>query len=190
MTPADFYGTERGRFFFDAVCAACPFEKTASVLLLGFADPYRVRWDVVACPTENCTEFLPHRALSFSNVLVVHALEYVPDPDLLIKEISRVLVPNGVVVTVTPRRQNDFLPFQSLFSASEIADGLKARDLTIRKQKTVLFDTFRDRLPCAAGGRFVITVAQKDSFSPVPVGKTYPTPRAMTKASMASLPRR
>lgn len=190
MTPADFYETERGRAFFDAVCAECPFEKTASVLLLGFAEPYRGCWDVVACPTRDCTDFLPFAPMSFQRILAVHALEYVPDPDFLIKEIKRVLAPEGIVVTVTPRRQNDFLPFQSLFSGSEIARELKAQDLKIRKQKTILFDAFRDRLPFFAGGRFVVTTAQRDSLSPVAAGKTYSTPRAITNASMASFPRR
>lgn len=190
METADFYETERGRVFFDAVCAACPFPAGSSVLVAGFAVPYEKRWTVTACPTLACTDFLSFAPMSFQRILAVHALEYVPDPDFLLKELKKALAPEGILVAVTPRRQNAFLPFQSLFSAPEIARELKAQGLDVRRQKEILFDAVRDRLPFGRGGRFVVTTAQRDPASPVLSGRSRPTPRVMTSASMASFPRR
>jgi SAM-dependent methyltransferase len=47
---------------------------------------------------------LPFAAGSFGSVLSVQSLEHVPDPERVVAEAARVLVPDGVAVFVTPNR--------------------------------------------------------------------------------------
>jgi SAM-dependent methyltransferase len=47
---------------------------------------------------------LPFADASFDSVVAVQSLEHVPDPDRVLAEAARVLVPGGVAVFVTPNR--------------------------------------------------------------------------------------
>lgn len=47
---------------------------------------------------------LPFQAGSFGSVVAIQTIEHVPDPDRVLSEISRVLVPDGRAVLVTPNR--------------------------------------------------------------------------------------
>ncbi|MDQ5895712.1 MAG: hypothetical protein QG596_1973 [Actinomycetota bacterium] len=47
---------------------------------------------------------LPFDDDCFESVLSVHSIEHVPDPERVISEVSRVLVPGGTAVFVTPNR--------------------------------------------------------------------------------------
>lgn len=47
---------------------------------------------------------LPFAAGSFPSVLSVHSLEHVPNPDLVVDEVCRVLTDDGAAVFVTPNR--------------------------------------------------------------------------------------
>jgi SAM-dependent methyltransferase len=47
---------------------------------------------------------LPFRAAAFANVVSVQSLEHVPDPAVVVTEVSRVLDPSGTAVFVTPNR--------------------------------------------------------------------------------------
>lgn len=47
---------------------------------------------------------LPFDDSSFDSVLSVHSLEHVPDPERVVAEVSRVLVPDGTAAFVTPNR--------------------------------------------------------------------------------------
>ncbi len=47
---------------------------------------------------------LPFPAASFASVLAVQSIEHVPDPERVLAEVTRVLVPDGRAVFVTPNR--------------------------------------------------------------------------------------
>jgi SAM-dependent methyltransferase len=47
---------------------------------------------------------LPFESRSFASVLSVHSLEHVPDPELVLAEVVRILKPGGRAVFVTPNR--------------------------------------------------------------------------------------
>ncbi len=47
---------------------------------------------------------LPFRAGAFASVVCLHAVEHVPDPELVVAECSRVVAPGGLVVMATPNR--------------------------------------------------------------------------------------
>ncbi len=47
---------------------------------------------------------LPFDGGSFASVISAHSVEHVPNPDAVLAEAARVLVPNGVAVWVTPNR--------------------------------------------------------------------------------------
>ena len=47
---------------------------------------------------------IPFKAGSFSSVVCVHAIEHVPDPDLVVAEAARVIKPDGISIFVTPNR--------------------------------------------------------------------------------------
>jgi SAM-dependent methyltransferase len=47
---------------------------------------------------------LPFRASEFDSVLSVQSIEHVPDPERVLSEVNRVLVPGGRAVFVTPNR--------------------------------------------------------------------------------------
>jgi SAM-dependent methyltransferase len=47
---------------------------------------------------------LPFPDSSFASVLAVHSIEHVPDPERVLREVVRVLVPGGKAIFVTPNR--------------------------------------------------------------------------------------
>lgn len=47
---------------------------------------------------------LPFESASFDGAVAVHSIEHVPDPELAVGEIARVLKPGGVAILVTPNR--------------------------------------------------------------------------------------
>ncbi|MDX6642341.1 MAG: hypothetical protein QOD76_303, partial [Solirubrobacteraceae bacterium] len=47
---------------------------------------------------------LPFQSRHFPSVLAVHSIEHVPDPDVAVREMARVLAPDGVAILVTPNR--------------------------------------------------------------------------------------
>lgn len=53
---------------------------------------------------------LPFADAEFAAVLSVHSIEHVPDPEEVIDEAARVLVPEGVAIFVTPNRLTFGLP--------------------------------------------------------------------------------
>lgn len=54
-------------------------------------------------------EFLPLRSESLDGVLLSGILHHLPDPTHCVREVFRVLKPNGVVVTFDPNRLNPFM---------------------------------------------------------------------------------
>jgi len=48
-------------------------------------------------------QFLPFRSESFNTVLCNQVLEHVPEPSRLMREVGRVLRPNGVLILTTPQ---------------------------------------------------------------------------------------
>lgn len=86
-------------------------------------------------------EALPLQSNSFSTVLCTEVLEHLPNPELAVAEIERVLVPGGVLIGSVPARSPiwklRFLsstcphdePFHRMYRKSAVEDLLSALDL-------------------------------------------------------------
>lgn len=195
------------------------------ILTLGYATPFcavlerkHPRVIIEADPTDSADSrstlkvsplSLPFPDSSFHAVLTINALERLLQPELLLKEVRRVLVNDGIVLCITPNKYSLWgvrraaPPMQNkLFSAKEAAEMLNGSLLSVTYQKSAVFlppaaythnvdmlDEFMSYLPLSAGA-FVLTEARKQAAA-LPCkadGKTYKSAR-MTKASIFSSPR-
>ena len=79
---------------------------------------------------------LPFPNARFDRILLVHALEESPDPEALLREMTRVLAPAGRLIAVAAARNGPWAPFESTpfghgrpFSRRQLAAGLRAAGL-------------------------------------------------------------
>lgn len=145
---------------------------------------------------------------SFQHVLVVNSLEYIIRPKSFLREIWRILSPNGSLVCIVPNRhslwgvQKKMPPMQgNLYTAKELTTLLAENMFLPKRQDSAGFlppsaylhrveilDEFISHLPFAAGA-FIISEAEKQ---PLRLEKSdqkrYKSAR-MTKASALSSPR-
>ncbi len=152
---------------------------------------------------------LPFPDASFHAVLAVNVLERLLQPEMLLKEVRRILINGGSVICITPNKyslwgvRRDAPPMRNrLFSAKEAAEMLNANLLNVTYQKSAVFlppaaytrnvamlDEFMSYLPLSAGA-FVLTEARKQAVAlPQKIKeKNYKSAR-ITKASIFSSPR-
>lgn len=95
---------------------------------------------------------LPIPSNSMNRVVLLHALEFSPNVGQLMKEIYRVLVPNGRVVLVVPNRlglwaRSSKSPFGygRPFSITEMKSLLEDTEFTFRRCRSVMFLPPTDR---------------------------------------------
>ena len=79
---------------------------------------------------------LPFPNARFDRILLVHALEESPDPEVLLREATRVLAPAGRLIAVAAARNGPWAPFESTpfghgrpFSRRQLAARLRAAGL-------------------------------------------------------------
>lgn len=89
---------------------------------------------------------LPFANNSFSYVLMMHGLEYAPQPHLLLRELWRVLVPGGRLLCVVANRRGlwarrDNTPFGwgQPYSGSQLRDILRANSFVIEAMERALY---------------------------------------------------
>ena len=89
---------------------------------------------------------LPVPSNSINRVVLLHALETSPDIGALMKEIYRVLVPNGRVLLMAPNRlglwsrsSNSPFGYGRPFSIAEIKSLLEHGELTFKRRRTWMF---------------------------------------------------
>lgn len=92
-------------------------------------------------PQRNRTVLAAEDALPFPNarfdrILLMHALEESPDPEALLRELTRVLAPAGRLIVVTAARNGPWAPFESTpfghgqpFSRRQLAGRLRGAGL-------------------------------------------------------------
>ena len=57
-------------------------------------------------------ENLPFAEASFSVIIIKHVVEHLPDPELAISELGRILVPNGILILATPNLDSLLKPLK------------------------------------------------------------------------------
>jgi SAM-dependent methyltransferase len=82
--------------------APLPGEYVSNELRGPMADEIRRRYPDVEVVTGDCQERLPADDASFDRVLAIHVLEHLPDLPAALKEIRRVVKPDGRLLAVIP----------------------------------------------------------------------------------------
>lgn len=89
---------------------------------------------------------LPIPSNSMNRVVLLHALEFSANVSLLMKEIYRILVPNGRMILIAPNRmglwaRSSKTPFGygRPFSSQEIQSLLEHTEFTLKKQRSFMF---------------------------------------------------
>lgn len=184
----------------------------ARVLMLGYSTPF---YDVLANKSpQSITEHdpmemngrLPFSAQSFDYVLLINALEYMPEKHTLLREIWRVMAPQSSLLCVTPNQSmlwniGKTIPnIQERFSAQAIKNLLsEAMFYPIRQYGTLYFPTASKLTNpiekvlsffSITGGTFIATHAVKQAVIPISFEKAraYKSTR-ISKASTFSSPR-
>ncbi|WP_162654775.1 class I SAM-dependent methyltransferase [Lentilitoribacter sp. Alg239-R112] len=215
----EFYNSRLGRRARDKIAMALSAVWSASgnerLLGLGYTLPYldRFRSDAehtiafmpakqgaIAWPRhEPCAvslvfdEELPLADSSIDRILMVHSLEFTEDPAETLKEIWRVLSPNGSVIVVVPNRRGVWCRFEHTpfgagqpYSRGQLAQLLRAANFTPRGSSEALFFPPTDRAPVLQaspmwerlGRRFwplfsgvIVMEAQKKLYQGLPVAE-------------------
>jgi len=102
--------------------------------------------NIAFCPLLASAEALPFKSSSFDFVFYHHVLEHVPDPNVTLSEIHRLLVPGGILYVGTPNRHR----FIGYLGAYQISLRRKIRN-NLLDYKNRLFGTFRNELGAHAG---------------------------------------
>lgn len=99
-------------------------------------------------------EELPLADGSVDFVLMVHSLEFTENPTETLKEVWRVLSPNGRVMIVTPNRRGVWSRFEHTpfgagqpYSSSQLAGLLRSTNFTPKKRAEALFFPPTNRAP-------------------------------------------
>ncbi len=170
-----------------------PYLSRGRLLEIGFGDAHRLRvlgslgWDVCGIDADEraallarrssglrvcrwSSGFLPFRDASFEAVVLAHTVEHLPDPLLALREVRRVLRPDGIAVVTTPNVRSalaavfnrHYFPLDPprhlvLFDARSLAFASRTAGLQVNRIFTSTRNaasTLWASLRLARGGRF------------------------------------
>lgn len=119
----------------------------------------------------NFSSLPPH---SFQNVILIHALEYVPFPEQFMKSISLLIKPEGCITCYTPIKQFKELPTFSPYTKKQIRILLEQSYFNVFKQKNLSLETKLNLFPVPS---FIETCGKKINlvthFQPQSLNKNF-----------------
>ena len=180
--PLSFYDLET---FYDIPCGQFvsdtlkPFIHTEhNTLSIGYTAPFELKNELCASPfVDHDTDIivdltaLPFDKKSIEHIVMMHALEFSPDPQKTLHEVSRILQPNATITIVTPNTGgtwagNDQSPFGYgiAFSMETLFDMASKARLRIHEQHGALY------LPPRATYGFFANAIEKIGETILPFG--------------------
>ncbi|MCQ2965881.1 MAG: hypothetical protein MJ250_03975 [Alphaproteobacteria bacterium] len=119
----------------------------------------------------NFSSLPPH---SFQNIILIHALEYVPFPEQFIKTISLLVKPEGCVTCYTPLKRFNGLPTFSPYTKKQVRILFEQFYFNVFKQKNLSLETKLNLFPIPS---FIETCGKKinlvTQFQPQPLNKNF-----------------
>ena len=119
----------------------------------------------------NFDSLKPH---SFQNIILIHALEYVPLPENFIKTISLLIKPEGCLTCYIPIKQYEELPTFSFYTKKQIRVLLEQFHFNVFKQVNLCLEKKLNLFPVPS---FIETCAKKNNlvsqFQSTPLNKNF-----------------